>query len=351
MIIYRVTNIINNKIYIGQTIRRLLDRRKQHEKSIMHKNPCMIFNRALKKYGINSFLWEIIDTAKTKDELNSKEIFWIKKLDARNLNIGYNIAEGGNFVCNLKDHPNRNEIIKKISKNNVFKRYPWKKKELSKKMRGKLNPMYGKTYQAHGLVNYAKMLKGKKYEDIYTLEESNRRKLLISIANKNKNITPEQRENYRKANIGKKNPMYKIISDEIVDSIVKQYSNTQIANEISDNLKIDIYTVRKCLKEQNLEFKNRKRGETILGSRNNKFIFVHNKIKNIIIYLYTCTMRFTITSILNILNIYNIDLSRYKIINILRGAEVYDKKRTRNTEYLEKVIINDEKLEKMLQRI
>lgn len=57
MIIYKVTNKINNKIYIGQTINSLEHRRKQHEKDCRrNKYYNNRFYNALIKYGFDNFI-------------------------------------------------------------------------------------------------------------------------------------------------------------------------------------------------------------------------------------------------------------------------------------------------------
>lgn len=93
-VIYKVTNKINGKMYIGKTYN-LKRRMKQHFLDIGDGLP---FHRALLKYGKENFLWEIIDDSDTQQDINEKEIFWIKKLNTciyfKNSN-GYNITIGG----------------------------------------------------------------------------------------------------------------------------------------------------------------------------------------------------------------------------------------------------------------
>src|ERR1035437_8971537 len=89
-IIYKATCIINNKVYIGQTIRSLSERKAEHQyKGLFY------FHNALKKYGEDNFLWQIIDTANDQIELDRKEITWIQHLNSTNKNFGYNLTLGG----------------------------------------------------------------------------------------------------------------------------------------------------------------------------------------------------------------------------------------------------------------
>lgn len=96
-IIYKVLNINNNKIYIGQTIKSLEERKFYHYYRANNKlNINTHFINALRKYPKTDFIWSIIDTAETKEELNNKEIYWIKYYDS--INNGYNIQQGGNLT-------------------------------------------------------------------------------------------------------------------------------------------------------------------------------------------------------------------------------------------------------------
>ena len=93
MIIYKSTNKITGKIYIGQTILTLEKRIKNHliESKTNKKRP---FLTSLKKYGSDNFTFETIDSANNLDELNDKEIYWINYYNSVSPN-GYNITGGG----------------------------------------------------------------------------------------------------------------------------------------------------------------------------------------------------------------------------------------------------------------
>ena len=99
MIIYKATNKINNKIYIGQTIHDLKIRRRQHENAHLYPSSVGsrgIFSRAINKYGKENFKWEVIDRAESLEELNKKEEYWIEKCNSlKEGGWGYNIKRGG----------------------------------------------------------------------------------------------------------------------------------------------------------------------------------------------------------------------------------------------------------------
>lgn len=94
-IIYKVTNIVNGKIYIGQTINTLECRKHGHEKkSRSRKNISTCFHKAIKKYSPENFKWEIIENCSSKEELDEMEFHYIKQYNSFNPN-GYNMTFGG----------------------------------------------------------------------------------------------------------------------------------------------------------------------------------------------------------------------------------------------------------------
>ena len=95
MIIYCATNLKNGKKYIGQTIKTIDSRQGTHFRYALNYNSDAIFHRAIRKYGKDQFIFEQIDTASSKEELDFKEKYWIEKLETSNLEKGYNMAKGG----------------------------------------------------------------------------------------------------------------------------------------------------------------------------------------------------------------------------------------------------------------
>lgn len=98
--IYKIENLINGKKYIGQSVdvhARLLDHKRVNERplsTVQHKYPLY---RALKKYGLENFSYELIEECK-KEELDDKEIYWIAYyhtyINDPQCN-GYNLTMGG----------------------------------------------------------------------------------------------------------------------------------------------------------------------------------------------------------------------------------------------------------------
>ena len=95
--IYKVTNKINGKVYIGQSVD-IGKRWRQH----MTAKDDIYFHKAIQKYGVENFEWEVIEQCKRKD-LDEREIHWIEYYDS--FNKGYNCTKGGDGVSGGEDHP------------------------------------------------------------------------------------------------------------------------------------------------------------------------------------------------------------------------------------------------------
>lgn len=120
MYIYKITNKINNKIYIGQVYNKsIYDRFKRHIKEASNNSKSYI-DRAINKYGDKNFICELIDTAKSLQDLNQKEKYWISYYNSTDRNIGYNLTPGGDggntYLCKTEDE--MNQIKQKISESN-----------------------------------------------------------------------------------------------------------------------------------------------------------------------------------------------------------------------------------------
>jgi len=89
--IYKIENKVNGKLYVGQTICPA-NRKKQHLSKTFHGNPAL--DRAVIKYGRNSFDFSIVEELETLDQANEKEFYWIRELNSLVPN-GYNLKEGG----------------------------------------------------------------------------------------------------------------------------------------------------------------------------------------------------------------------------------------------------------------
>lgn len=97
-IIYCITNLINNKLYIGQTHRNLQERWNEHLAAGNDLDNNLPLYRAMRKYGQDNFSIAIIEQC-PDEELNEKEQYWIKQKQtwiALYPDKGYNVTNGGN---------------------------------------------------------------------------------------------------------------------------------------------------------------------------------------------------------------------------------------------------------------
>ena len=118
--IYKITNRINNKVYIGQTIQGVAKRFRQHiEKALCGDNGRL--HAAMREYGIDNFNVETIERCE-EESLDDREKYWIAYYDS--LHNGYNMTIGGNGgsiysidyteICRLWDEGNSIGSISKI---------------------------------------------------------------------------------------------------------------------------------------------------------------------------------------------------------------------------------------------
>ena len=93
--IYKITNKINKKIYIGKEIN-ITTRWNQHYLDSFNDNinDNSIIHKAIRKYGVESFSFEILILCSPK-ELDELEKYYIKYYNYNNKDIGYNIEEDG----------------------------------------------------------------------------------------------------------------------------------------------------------------------------------------------------------------------------------------------------------------
>lgn len=99
--IYMFTNQKNGKVYVGQS-KNIEKRYYQHSINSLNSN-CTEYNtyfyKAIRKYGFNNFSFEILEICLI-EELDEKEIKWIKEKQANNPAYGYNSTEGGTLPSN-----------------------------------------------------------------------------------------------------------------------------------------------------------------------------------------------------------------------------------------------------------
>lgn len=105
MVIYKTTNLVNGKIYVG----------KDSLNDPAYFGSGTILARAIRKYGLSSFRKDILEVCSTPQELDNREQHWIRKLKSTDRKKGYNIASGGTGGDTFTNQPaaKKQSIIQK----------------------------------------------------------------------------------------------------------------------------------------------------------------------------------------------------------------------------------------------
>lgn len=186
--IYKVTNLITGKIYVGQRCSIV-----SPELDSKYIGSGVVISRSKKKHGIENFLKEILEICEIH-ELDSKEILWIKELDSMNPEVGYNLCEGGKGPKGYKHSPEQNAANSLRQQGKI----------LSAEHKEKIRVgNTGKTISPENKQKFTERMTGrvKSPEEI----EKRRKKVIGRVPwNKNMVMTEEQLINHRKADAAKR---------------------------------------------------------------------------------------------------------------------------------------------------
>lgn len=117
-IIYKATNLINSKCYIGQTTQKFSKRKRGHL-WLASMNKGYIFHEALRTDGVENFSWEILCECSSIKELEDKELYYIKE---------YNSVENG-YNARYSNSTITDDVKLKISNSNKGRKLTKKQKD------------------------------------------------------------------------------------------------------------------------------------------------------------------------------------------------------------------------------
>ena len=184
-VIYIAINKNNDKSYIGQTVKPLEVRKKQHKyRAYYIKDGVFVsdtlFCRAIRKYGFDAFDWKILYTVDDK-KLDKMEVRAIRESKTYVKNGGYNSTFGGD------DNPSK---------------HPDSAKKISEKNKGKNSAWYGKKHSEETKKKMSIAQTGKK------LSEKAKKKISIAQTGRTHCVSDETRKKMSEAQSGEKHPMW-----------------------------------------------------------------------------------------------------------------------------------------------
>ena len=186
MVIYKTTNLVNGKIYIGQ----------DSKNNYNYFGSGDLIKKAIKKYGLVNFKKEILYECKTQKELNEMEQKYILEYNSTDKSIGYNICVGGTNGTML-NRKHSDETRKQMSMSRVGIKFTEEHKEkLSKAHKGK--NISNETKQ--------KMSESQKLVKRKPMSEETKEK--IRNAKKGVKLSAETKKKMSESHMGEKNHFY-----------------------------------------------------------------------------------------------------------------------------------------------
>ena len=154
-IIYKITNLVNGKVYIGLTTQGLKQRQREHISRLNRSERDHKLYLAMRKYGPDSFSFEELCCALSSEQLNELEKDFIKEYNS--FNKGYNMTIGGDTVSE--------ETKQKLSARFKGRKIEWYNKILASRKQNKqdktikyhsLLTSYGTIIEVHNLSDFCK---------------------------------------------------------------------------------------------------------------------------------------------------------------------------------------------------
>lgn len=191
MCIYTITNLLNGKVYVGQSRNTVSSRWYKHIRGDGSKCASVI-HKAIVKHGAENFKFSVIDFCETIEQMDYKEKYHIKTLNTMSPN-GYNITSGGGhgFVY-TKEHRARLSESAKNKDKEVFKKHSefMKKRMGTPEMKAHMSEIAKKTHtgrkqRAEQVERRAVLRRGAKFteEQLVTLARAHMKGRIICCSN------------------------------------------------------------------------------------------------------------------------------------------------------------------------
>lgn len=113
MHIYKFTHIASGRCYIGQTVQNPNQRRLEHISDSKYTTKEYHFHNAIRKYGIDSFSFDVIAEANSLEELNLLEEKYVDQYDS--INNGFNIRQPGGNKLHSEESKQRMSDAQKVA--------------------------------------------------------------------------------------------------------------------------------------------------------------------------------------------------------------------------------------------
>lgn len=272
MIIYKITNQINNKVYIGQTLLTPEQRFQKHIQKAKRKTNRYLYD-AMNLYGYNNFNIEIIDNCIDRNEMNTKEMFWISFYNSNNKNYGYNMTPGGGggrmtpeiyekIAAKHRGVPLSEEHKKKISNANKGRIISEEHKlVISKAQTGKILSEEHKQ-KLHEIHKGCPFFAGKHHTDAT-------KQILSLKATGVKKHSKEEKEKRKKRWLSVQNPNYKEVDKNLLLQYIKEgLNNFEIAKKFTCSPPTIIEKIKKYFGMLPDDFRN---SINIIGNRKKEY--------------------------------------------------------------------------------
>ena len=202
--VYKTTNLVNGKIYIGQHKSTAFDD--------TYYGSGYILKEALQKYGKENFSIDVLEWCSNRDILDEREIYWITQYNTTDKYVGYNISNGGHTTRFFGDN----------------------------------HPMYGKHHTATSKYKNKLSHIGKKHS------AETRNKMSVNNAWKGKHLSEDHKHKISLANKGKVHPAFsdearakigqankgKVMSEEVKQKLRNSHLGKKLSKETRDKLSI-----------------------------------------------------------------------------------------------------------------